>query len=96
MAGGFAEQALDDPAARPRARPARGAACSAAPAAAAGRRTAPTTGELVFHQLKGERRERFRLDPALARSADARRAAALLAEIGAVSLAARQRWSART
>ena len=41
-------------------------------------------GELVFHQLKGERRERFRLDPALARSADARRAAALLAEIGPV------------
>ena len=41
------------------------------------------TGELVFIQLKGERRERFRLDPALARSADARRAAAVLAEIGA-------------
>ena len=39
-------------------------------------------GELVFHQLKGERRERFRLDPALARSPDARRAAALLAEMG--------------
>ena len=69
---------------RPRARPAGGA--HAQPASGRGSWQAHRTdaGELVFHQLKGERRERFRLDPALARSADARRAAAILAEIGPV------------
>ena len=40
------------------------------------------SGELVFIQVRGERRERHRLDPVLARSADARRAAQILTEIG--------------
>jgi DNA gyrase subunit B len=38
------------------------------------------SGDLVFHHLKGERRERHRLDPALARSPEARRLAHALAE----------------
>ena len=81
MSGAFVEGALDDPAralqlaqdvARRLSRPGSGWQAHRSDA-----------GELVFHQTKGERRERFRLDPALARSADARRAAALLAEMGA-------------
>ena len=81
MAAGFAEHALDDPAA------ALQLAQEVARRLTGGGRGSwqahrSESGELVFHQLKGERRERFRLDPALARSADARRAASLLAEIG--------------
>ena len=90
LAGGFAEQALDDPAAALELAQRVAAHAQPAPAAAAGRRTAADDGELVFHQLKGERRERFRLDPALARSPDARRAAAILAEIGPVFAGPRQ------
>ncbi|MFO1049938.1 MAG: DNA topoisomerase (ATP-hydrolyzing) subunit B [Geminicoccaceae bacterium] len=80
MSGAFAEGALDDPTgalqlaqevARRVSRPGSGWQAHRA-----------ETGELVFHQTKGERRERFRLDPALARSADARRAAAILDEMG--------------
>ncbi len=83
LAGGFAEQPLDDPGhalelAQRVARMLTGGGLGSWQAHRS------DTGELVFHQLKGERRERFRLDPALARSADARRAAALLAEIGGV------------
>ena len=83
LAGGFAERAMDD----------EGRALEVAQRVAqmlggTGRgawqaHRSELTGELVFIQLKGERRERFRLDPALARSADARRAAAVLVEIGA-------------
>jgi DNA gyrase subunit B len=81
LAGGFAEQALDDPgqALEIAQRVARMLTGGGRGSWQAHRSDA---GELVFHQLKGERRERFRLDPALARSADARRAAALLADIG--------------
>ena len=80
MSGAFAEGALDDPTsalqlaqeiARRVSRPGSGWQAHRA-----------ETGELVFHQTKGERRERFRLDPALARSADARRAAVILDEMG--------------
>ncbi|MFO1037432.1 MAG: DNA topoisomerase (ATP-hydrolyzing) subunit B [Geminicoccaceae bacterium] len=41
-------------------------------------------GELVFHHMKGERRERHRFDPALARSADARRVMEDLAAMGPI------------
>jgi DNA gyrase subunit B len=82
MAGAFAEHALDDPAnalqlAQDVARRLSGGGSGGWQAHRA------DTGELVFHQTRGERRERFRLDPALARSADARRAAALLVGMGA-------------
>ncbi len=82
LAGGFAEQAMDD-----EARALDLAQRVAQMLGGTGRGSwqahlSETTGELVFIQTKGERRERFRLDPALARSADARRAAAVLAEIG--------------
>ena len=81
MAGGFAEGAPED----------LGAALELAQRTAralsgAGRGSwqahRAETGELVFHHLKGERRERHRLDPALARSPDARRAAQILAVVG--------------
>jgi DNA gyrase subunit B len=83
LAGGFAEHALDDPAgaleiAQAVARRLTGSGRGSWQA----HRT--ESGELVFHQLKGERRERFRLDPVLARSADARRAAALLEDMNSV------------
>ncbi|MCB9968802.1 MAG: DNA topoisomerase (ATP-hydrolyzing) subunit B [Geminicoccaceae bacterium] len=41
-------------------------------------------GELVFHHMKGERRERHRLDPGLARSPEARRLAEALGRLEAV------------
>jgi DNA gyrase subunit B len=41
-------------------------------------------GEIVFHHQFGERRERHRLEPALARSPDARRVVQALAEVGDV------------
>src|SRR4051794_225550 len=83
LAGGFAEHALDDPAgaleiAQKVARRLTGGGRGSWQA----HRT--ESGELVFHQLKGERRERFRLDPVLARSADARRAAALLEDMDSI------------
>jgi DNA gyrase subunit B len=83
LAGGFAEHALDDPAgaleiAQAVARRLTGSGRGSWQA----HRT--ESGELVFHQLKGERRERFRLDPVLARSADARRAAAVLEDMNSV------------
>src|SRR3954452_6927823 len=83
LAGGFAEHALDDPAgaleiAQAVARRLTGSGRGSWQA----HRT--ESGELVFHQLKGERRERFRLDPVLARSADARRAAALLEDMDSI------------
>ena len=81
MEGGFAEQALDDPT---QALSLLQAVARRLTAARMGSWQAhrAESGELVFIQNKGERRERFRLDPALARSADARRAAAILAELG--------------
>ncbi|MEK0082923.1 DNA topoisomerase (ATP-hydrolyzing) subunit B [Benzoatithermus flavus] len=81
MAGGFAEHALDDPAAALEL-----AQRTARMLSSAGKGSwqahRAETGELVFIQVKGERRERHRLDPSLARSPDARRAAQILAEIG--------------
>ncbi len=41
-------------------------------------------GELVFHHMKGERRERHRLDPGLARSPEARRLAEALGQLESV------------
>ena len=82
LAGGFADQAMED----------EGRALEVAQRVAqllsgSGRGSwqahrSESTGELVFIQTKGERRERFRLDPAVARSGDARRAAALLTDMG--------------
>jgi DNA gyrase subunit B len=83
LAGGFVEHALDDPT-RALELTQRVARMLTGGARGSWQAHRADAGELVFHQLKGERRERFRLDPALARSADARRAAALLAEIGPV------------
>ena len=84
LAGGFAEQALDDPgrALELAQRVAQHAQRRRPRQLAGAPHRRPASWSSI--QLKGERRERFRLDPALARSADARRAAALLAEIGAV------------
>ncbi len=45
-------------------------------------------GELVFHHMKGERRERHRLDPAIARSPEARRLAEALGRLESVFAAA--------
>jgi DNA gyrase subunit B len=39
-------------------------------------------GDLIFHHVRGERRERHRLDPALARSPEARKLAQALVEAG--------------
>ncbi len=39
-------------------------------------------GELVFHHMKGERRERHKLDPGIARSPEAKRLAEALARMG--------------
>ena len=83
LAGGFAEQTLDDPT-RALELAQRVARMLSGVGRGSWQAHRSDAGELVFHQLKGERRERFRLDPALARSADARRAAAILAEIGPV------------
>ena len=83
LAGGFAEQTLDDPG-RALELAQRVARMLSGVGKGSWQAHRTDAGELVFHQLKGERRERFRLDPALARSADARRAAAILAEIGPV------------
>jgi DNA gyrase subunit B len=41
-------------------------------------------GELVFHHMKGERRERHRVDPGIARSPEAKRLADALARTGTV------------
>jgi DNA gyrase subunit B len=80
LAGGFAEHALDDAASALEV-----AQRTAGMLSAAGKGSwqahRAETGELVFIQLKGERRERHRLDPTLARSPDARRAAQVLAEM---------------
>ena len=81
LAGGFAEHALDDPA-RALELAQRVAQMLSGGGRGAWQAHRSDTGELVFHQLKGERRERFRLDPVLARSPDARRAAAVLADTG--------------
>jgi DNA gyrase subunit B len=81
LAGGFVESALDD----------EGAALAVAQRAAAmlsqgGRGTwqaiRSDSGDLVFHHQIGERRERHRLDPGLARSPEARRLAQALEEGG--------------
>ena len=83
LAGGFAEQTLDDPT-RALELAQRVARMLSGVGRGSWQAHRSDAGELVFHQLKGERRERFRLDPALARSADARRAEVILAEIGPV------------
>jgi DNA gyrase subunit B len=80
LAGGFAEHALDDPAGALDVAQRTARTLSAAGKGGWQAHHAET-GELVFHQLKGERRERHRLDPALGRSPDARRAAQVLAEM---------------
>ena len=78
MAGGFAEAASDDPAAALELAQ-RTARMLSETGKGSWQAHRAETGELVFIQLKGERRECFRLDPALARSPDARRAAQILA-----------------
>ncbi len=82
LAGGFVEQAMDDPVRALELAQRVAQMLSGDGRGAWQAHHSEATGELVFIQLKGERRERFRLDPALARSADARRAAAVLAEMG--------------
>mgnify|MGYP000629705117 CR=1 FL=1 len=78
VAGGFAEAASDDPAAALELAQRTARMLSETGKGSWQAHRATETGELVFIQVKGERRERFRLDPALARSPDARRAAQLL------------------
>ena len=79
MAGGFAEQVLDDETSAlevaQRAAAILGGGWQALRAA---------SGELIFQRQIGERRERHRLDPALARSPEARRLAQALSEAGVV------------
>jgi DNA gyrase subunit B len=79
MAGGLAEHALDDPTTAlevgQRAAAILGGGWQALRA---------DRGELIFQRQIGERRERHRLDPALARSPEARRLAQALSEAGAV------------
>jgi DNA gyrase subunit B len=53
-------------------------------------------GEIVFHHQFGERRERHRLRPSLARKPEARRVALALAEVGDEVFASPMRWSARS
>ena len=79
MAGGFAEQALDD----------ETSALAVAQRAAAilgggWQALRASSGELIFQRQIGERRERHRLDPALARSPEARRLAQALTGTGEV------------
>ena len=81
MAGGLSEHALDDPAAALELAQ-RTAQMLSRFGKGSWQAHRSEAGELVFHQLKGERRERHRFDPTLARSPDARRAAQVLAEIG--------------
>ena len=79
ISGGFAENALDDETSAlevaQRAAAVLGGGWQAAHSA---------TGDLVFQRQIGERRERHRLDPALARSPEARRLAQALADAGEV------------
>jgi DNA gyrase subunit B len=81
LAGGFAEGALDDPT---RALEVAQRVAQILTAAGRGHWTADrqASGELMFHHLQGERRERHRFDPGLARSPEARRLAQALAEAG--------------
>ena len=79
MAGGFAEQALDDEAS------ALAVAQRASSILSGGwQAMRANSGELIFQRQIGERRERHRLDPALARSPEARRLAQALSEAGSV------------
>ena len=81
LAGGFADGALDDPT---RALEVAQRVARILTAAARGHWTADrqASGELMFHHLLGERRERHRFDPGIARSPEARRLAQALAEAG--------------
>jgi DNA gyrase subunit B len=82
LAGGFAEGALDEDATALTV-----AQRAAASLSGAGRGSwqaiRSDSGDLVFHHQIGERRERHRLDPAMARSPEARRLAQALGEAGA-------------
>ncbi len=82
LAGGFADGALDDPT---RALEVAQRVARILTAAGRGHWTADRqgSGELIFHHLLGERRERHRFDPGIARSPEARRLAQALAEAGA-------------
>ena len=76
MAGGFAEHALDDETT------ALEVAQRAAAIMGGWQALRSSSGELIFQRQVGERRERHRLDPALARSPEARRLAQALSEAG--------------
>ena len=79
MAGGLAEQVLDDEAS------ALAVAQRASSILSGGwQAMRANSGELIFQRQIGERRERHRLDPALARSPEARRLAQALSEAGSV------------
>ena len=78
-AGGLAEQVLDDEAS------ALAVAQRASSILSGGwQAMRANSGELIFQRQIGERRERHRLDPALARSPEARRLAQALSEAGSV------------
>ena len=83
LAGGFGEGPLDDPAGALIIAQRTAQSLSEA-GKGAWQAVRSDEGELVFHHQKGERRERWRLDPAIARSPDARRVARLLDELGPV------------
>src|SRR3954468_17381142 len=83
LEGGFADHALDDPTTALELAQ-RVAARLGAAGSGTWQAIRSDDGELVFHQVKGERRERYRLEPSLARTPEARRVAQCLGETGTV------------
>ena len=83
LEGGFADHALDDPTTSLELAQ-RVAARLGGAGSGTWQAIRSDDGELVFHQVKGERRERYRLEPSLARTPEARRVAQCLGETGTV------------
>src|SRR3954454_9498446 len=83
LEGGFADHALDDPTTSLELAQ-RVAARLGGAGSGTWQAIRSDDGELVFHQVKGERRERYRREPSLARTPEARRVAQCLGETGTV------------